>query len=396
MLSFDYLGGLIASILFPLVLLPYFGLVQLGFITGLINLSMAFLALALFWSHIKHKMIHLVSLILIGCILVSGAIFSAKIYNFIESGLYRDPIVYSEQTLFQRIVLTKKGNDTRLYLNGGIQFSSQDEYRYHEGLILPAMLAKLTQNQNLNIVIFGGGDGLAVKQLLRFNDSIASVTVVDIDQVMTNLAKNSNLLTSINGDSLNSTKVKIANQDAWSWIQTQSKESIDLIISDLPDPDDTAVAKLYSQEFFKFSNLALKKNGLFITQSSSPYATPKVFWSENKTLATVFPQIIPYQVYVPSFGLWGFNLASKEQIDQNDIKQLIINQKSTFDQNQNLKSARFLSSTNLESIFTLSPDILDPKLSNGMNIDLNTLKINTLDNLILVKYYTETGQEVLI
>ncbi len=301
-LSFDYLGGLLASVLFPLILLPYFGLVRLNFLIGLLNLCMATLGLYLFWNQIKNKIIHVVSISVIFILLLSAAFWSNSIYNFIENGLYRDPIVYSTQSQFGRIVVTKKGNDARLYLNGGIQFSSQDEYRYHEALVMPALLLLSQRPSKLNVAILGGGDGLAVTQILKFSFFLEKVSLVDIDSKMTDLGKNSELFKNLNQNSLNSNKVQIYNHDAWSWLQEQPRNSLDLIISDLPDPDDSAIAKLYSQEFFKFSSLALKENGIFVTQSSSPFTTPKVFWSENKTLSSVFPQVLPYQAYVPSFG----------------------------------------------------------------------------------------------
>ena len=392
-LSFDYLGGLLASVLFPLILLPYFGLVKLNFLIGLLNLCMATLGLYLFWSQIKNKIIHIFSISIIFILLLSATFWSSSIYNFIENGLYRDPIVYSTQSQFGRIVVTKKGNDTRLYLNGGIQFSSQDEYRYHESLVMPALLLSSQKPTKLNVAVFGGGDGLAVTQILKFSSFLEKVSLVDIDPKMTDLAKNSELFKNLNQNSLNSDQVQIYNRDAWAWLQEQPRNSLDLIISDLPDPDDSAIAKLYSQEFFKFASLALKADGVLVTQSSSPYTTPKVFWAENKTLSSVFPQVIPYQAYVPSFGQWGFHITSKQAKEQSDILKSLYSYQPEKEQLAILNSNQYIDTPNLTQIFTLSPDLKTPKLSTGEKIDLNSLKINTLDNLILIKYYTETGRE---
>jgi spermidine synthase len=389
-LSFDYLGGLAASLLFPLILLPYFGLVQLSFLVGIINCLMAVLAIYLFWEKIKTKIEYPIYLSLVLISLIVGVIYSSQIYNFVESYLYRDPIVYSAQTKYQRIVLTKKAEDVRLYLNGGIQFSSTDEYRYHEGLVMPAMVNLLEQKPGvkLKIAVLGGGDGLAVRELLKFEDSIDEIHLVDLDKGVTDLAKNTDILKRLNGNSLANPKVKVLNADAWTWIQEQPKESLDLIINDFPDPDETVVSKLYSQEFFKFIQRVLGQNGILVTQSTSSYATPKAFWGINKTLKSVFPQTQPYSVYVPSFGLWGFNLA---------VKNGEFNLAKTFQNelvNRILKNNKFINQNTISKIFTLEPDILEPRLKNGQKIDLTQIKINTLDNLILTNYYAEAGQEV--
>jgi|694.fasta_scaffold94755_3 spermidine synthase len=389
-LSFDYLGGLAASLLFPLILLPYFGLVRLSFLVGIINCLMAGLAIFLFWDYLKIKIGYIFYLGLVTVVLITGVIFSTQIYNFVESYLYADSILYSTQTKYQRIVLTKKNQDLRLYLNGGIQFSSTDEYRYHEGLVMPALANFLEQNPNkkVKIAVLGGGDGLAVRELLKFEDFIDQIYLIDLDKGVTDLAQNSYLLRDLNQNSLSNSKVKVINTDAWSWIQEQPKNSLDIIINDFPDPDETVISKLYSQEFFRFIYRALAPKGVLTTQSTSSYATPKAFWGIHKTLNSVFATTKPYNVYIPSFGLWGFNLAIKEGdfvLDQN------LQNKAT---QQILQTNQFINQEGVSKIFALEPDILQPRLKNGQQIDLNELKINTLDNLILTNYYAQAGQEV--
>ena len=601
-LSFDYLGGLAASLLFPLLLLPYFGLVRLSFVTGIVNCLMAILALAIFWKELKTSFLgrwgHSFLIFLILAILIFGTIWSSFIYNFLESQLYRDPIIYSTQTPYQRVVLTKKFRDIRLFLNGGVQFSSLDEYRYHESLVMPAMVNLLanwqkepknssenasqtlfqsqpenlpqtiTQSQNLDnspkvknleklskiipnsqknekieiqnlelalqnfknqtkkslqfiqkkielktknenpkteilldrsqknskmvenefeklvnksdkatnffrglsflfgnnpvdknatlensqtksdiiskinpdsqnplknqeklelnlrnlqdlqknsinqneinlknqendnkndnnlqkyaesvgkiensenktpklkIVVFGGGDGLAVREILKFDKYIEKIWLVDIDKEITNLAANTTLLANLNQNSLKNPKVEVINADAWGWIQSQKNDNLDLIISDFPDPDDNAIAKLYSQEFYRFAHQKLTKNGLIVTQSSSPYTTPKAFWGINQTLKSVFAKVLPYTAYVPSFGLWGFQIASKNL----DFEPTKINSVSNFLQNQssiNLPSKKqklaqsFETSDNLGGIdFDNKNKILKNSLKNSSN-----------------------------
>jgi spermidine synthase len=389
-LSFDYLGGLAASLLFPLILLPYFGLVQLSFLVGILNSLMAFLAIYIFWEKVKNKIIYPIYSATVLIALIVGLVYSSSIYNFIESYLYRDPILYSVQSKYQRIVLTKKDNDLRLYLNGGIQFSSTDEYRYHESLIMPAIASLIEQSPNikLKIAVLGGGDGLAVRELLKFENFIDRIYLVDLDQGVTDLAKSTAIMKNLNNNSLNNAKVDVLNLDAWDWIQQQPLGSLDLVINDFPDPDETVISKLYSKEFFKFINRTLNDKGILVTQSTSAYATPVAFWAINKTLQSVFNSTYAYTSYIPSFGLWGYNLSIKSG-------QLYVNQKFTNpDVIKVLNSNKYINQDTFTKVFTLEPDVLQPLLKNGDKINLDNIKVNTLDNLILTNYYLQIGQEV--
>jgi spermidine synthase len=295
-LSFDYLGGLAASLLFSSILLPWLGLVRLNFLTGILNLVMALICMLIFWKRLKQGPLQLLVWFFASVVLISGAVFSKEIYDFSESRLYSDQIIYSEQTPYQRVVVTKRANDLRLYLNGGVQFSTLDEYRYHESLVVPGFLQLLSnqevQEDSLQVVFFGGGDGLAVREALKFEKYIKKIQVVDIDPAVTNLAK-SELFAAYNHSSLLHEKVEVINQDVWLWIQEQSHQNFDLIVSDLPDPQEEVIARLYTKEFYKFCRLSMKEGAVFISQSSGIYNTPKVFWSVHKTLQEVFFEVVP-------------------------------------------------------------------------------------------------------
>ncbi len=379
-LSFDYLGGLAASLLFPFVLLPYLGLVQLSILTGLVNTAMAFLAIYVFYKILSRPVLK--SIIALGVLITLSVIyiFSSNIYNFLESGFYFDPIIYSSQSQYQRIVVTKNGTDTRLYLNGGIQFSTLDEYRYHEALVIPAMSGLLPCSDcQLKIAVFGGGDGLVIRQLLKFSDNISKIYLVDIDGEVTNLFKQTPFFQSLNGDSLNSDKVQIINEDAWSWLRSQNYDSFDLIISDLPDPQESTIARLYTKEFYTDAKLRLKENGVFVTQASSVIDTKMAFWGINQTMGAVFDSqnITPYSVYVPSFGLWGFQVVGKnERVEFDDS--LIDN-----------IATQYLDSKTLENSTSLGKDVYEIKDKSGAIIKIDDLEVNTLDRLILTIYYNQ-------
>ncbi len=383
-LSFDYLGGLAASVLFPLLLLPYFGLVRLNFIIGLLNILTAVLAALVFWNKLaKTKILVLTVLSLVSGLLILGIIYSSSVYNFVESYLYRDSIIYSTQSKYQRIVFTQSGKDLRLYLNGGIQFSALDEYRYHESLVIPAMLYVLSQKPDtpLKIAVLGGGDGLAVRELLKFRKHIDQIKLVEIDPVMVDLAKNLLPLKELNQESLTQPEVDVIVEDAWLWVQRQPKQYFDLIITDFPDPDEVSLAKLYSLEFFKLINQLLTETGALVLQSTSPYATPTAFWCVYKTLTRAFPEVYPYNVYIPSFGLWGFQLAIK-QPGSFAIENLATSSGL-------LRDNHYVNSQTISAMFQLEPDILEPRLKDGQKINKELIQINTLDNLIVSYYYLQ-------
>jgi len=310
-LSFDYIGALVASLAFPLLLLPYFGTVKTGFLIGILNMGIAILNLEIFHEHlVNYKKLKLFSY-LGSLILLIGFLLSFQMVTFLEEFLYRDPVVYVEQSPYQRIVLTQWKQDVRLFLNGNLQFSTVDEYRYHEPLVHVPMLSSKHKEK---VLILGAGDGLAVREILKY-PTVKEIHLVDLDPAMTNLGKNHWLLKKINKDALNSPKVKIFNQDAWEFIN-KSNDIYDVIIADLPDPNDTGLGKLYTKEFFELAKKRLSAMGTFCTQSTSPYFALRSFWCIHTTLDSVFNSCFPYHAYVPSFGDWGFNVAFPYKISK--------------------------------------------------------------------------------
>jgi spermidine synthase len=156
--------------------------------------------------------------------------------------------------------------------------------------------------------VLGGGDGLAVREILKYPE-VKSITLVDLDPQMTQLFATSAPLVKLNENALNSTKVKIVNQDAMVWLEGH-KEQYDIVIIDLPDPSNFSLGKLYSVPFYRLLSKHIANNGLMTVQSTSPYFAPNAFWSINATLKEARLQTWPYHLYVPSFGEWGFVVAS--------------------------------------------------------------------------------------
>ena len=300
----DYIGALFASLLFPLVLVPKLGLMQTSFLFGLLNLFVATMSWYIFRELLGKK--YLIYLFTIFVILVSGFWQSSQLTSMIENRLYKNNIVYSTQTPYQKIVITANNGRTQCYINGAIQFDSIDEHRYHESLVHPAML---TTPKHENILIVGGGDGMALREVLKYDD-VEHITLVDLDPAMTKIFKEHATLSKLNDNAYDNDIVTVVNQDAWKFIET-SNMLYDVIILDLPDPNNISLSRLYSKAFYKVLNNHLSRTGAMVTQASSPMFTRKAFWSIKETMASTALETKAYHTYVPSFGEWGFVMASK-------------------------------------------------------------------------------------
>lgn len=344
-LAFDYLGALAASLVFPLLLLPMMGNMRTAFFTGLINWGIGVFNLLVFRNNLSDK--NKLGLLALGSggLLLAGFVFSFRLVSFADALQFQDKVVLSQQTRYQRIVVTQWNNDLRLYLNGNLQFSSVDEYRYHEALVHLPMLAAARRD---SVLLLGGGDGLALREIWKYPD-VKGVVMVDLDEEMVNLARTQPLFTRLNGGSLDHPKLHRVTDDAFRFVKNNARR-FNVILIDLPDPSDSALGKLYSSEFYKMVSKHLTPDGVMVTQSTSPFLARKPFWSIHQSVRTAFPVVIPYQVYVPSFGLWGFQMAFGARMTPAYAVARIRERLAT------LPSLRFLNADNVGSVFVFDSD----------------------------------------
>lgn len=311
MFSVDYIGALVGGLAFPFVLLPLFGQIEGALIVGLVNAAAGMvLTLTVFRRSLTVRTTAALTVLaaLVVAVLVAGLVYADRFEVDARQALYRDPVVAAERTPYQDIVITQRsvgdlGTDTRLFLNGDLQFSSIDEYRYHESLVHPAM-----SGPHRSVLVLGGGDGLAMREVLRHTD-VESAELVELDPAMIDLARHDDRLTSLNRHSLDDPRVSVVVADAFSWLRS-STQRFDVIIVDMPDPDETATAKLYSQEFYGLVRAHLAAGGRMVVQGGSPYFAPRSYWCIASTIRSAGFGATPYHVDVPSFGDWGFVLAS--------------------------------------------------------------------------------------
>jgi len=305
-LTFDYLGALAVAIAFPLVLVPQLGLIRTGLLFGLLNAGVALWALWLFRHELRRFTAHALACVFTLCALGAAFAGSQQITSLAEDRFYQDRIILAESSPWQRIVVTQGRAGLRLFLNGNLQFAEADEYRYHEALVHPAMAAHGAPRK---VAVLGGGDGLAVRELLRY-PSVESVTLVDLDPNITQLFARDPALVALNGAALRSPKVRVVNTDAFQWLQ-QSGEMFDVIVVDFPDPTNFSIGKLYTNAFYALLEQRLAASGYAVVQTTSPLIARRSFWTVVATIESVGLRATPYHANVPSFGEWGYIIASR-------------------------------------------------------------------------------------
>lgn len=333
-LSWDYVGALLGSIAFPLFLLPTFGLLDSAALVGMLNVSVAAAGIWYFRDRMANPKRLIAATVAVAVGLVTLFFTSGAYQRLLDSHLYTDEVVYRDQTPYQKITMTGWKGDFRLYLNGNIQFSSVDEHRYHEALVHPAMAAARDPR---DILLLGAGDGLALRQLQKYpKDQIDTMTVVDLDPAMTELGRTHPILERLNGRAFEDPRVETHHDDAMNYLR-ETDETYDVIISDLPDPNNESLAKLYTVSFYRLVRAHLRPGGVFVAQSTSPFFARKAFWSIHRTIEEAFcpdgdadaddqprcadpedargsSRVVPYHAWVPTFGDWGFNIAAREPL----------------------------------------------------------------------------------
>lgn len=312
-LSLDYLGALVASLLFPYILLPFLGSLHTALVAGLVNAVLGLgVVLAFKAELLKQRAFRGLAAQALGVIAALGALAwqGEELRARWESDLYADRIVHSEQSAYQQIVLTRRDDHLRLYLNGHLQFASIDEYRYHEALVHPALA--LTPSRE-RVLIIGGGDGLTAREVLKYAD-VEHVDLVELDPAVTRLAQRNLHLTRLNDNALNRRRVRVINEDGLVFLQ-RAHVPYNAILMDLPDPREESLAKLYSVEAYRLCRKLLGPHGVLATQASSPYHARAAYWSIAVALEEAGFAVHSYHLPVPSFGEWGFHLAGQAGLD---------------------------------------------------------------------------------
>lgn len=356
-LAFDYLGALFASVLFPILFVPKLGLIRTSLAFGMLNAAVGLWATWLLQPLIPRGVFGLrVRGVLVLALLAIAFIQSNRLTTLAETALYSDEIVHTKSSPYQRIVVTKGRAGFNLYLNGHLQFASMDEYRYHEALVHPAMALSANPKR---VLILGGGDGLGLREVLRW-PSVTAVTLVDLDPAMTGLSDSYPPLAALNRGAFSDSRVTVVNRDAFVWADDPC-EPFDAAIVDFPDPSNYSVGKLYTTRFYRKLRQKLAPGAGVSVQCTSPLFARNSYWCVVRTLEASGFSVRPYHAAVPSFGVWGFALCRKEP----------------FEIPRELPPGlRFLTPAMVPCLFDLPPD------QGPLDVE-----VNRLDNQVLVRYH---------
>lgn len=304
-LAWDYVGALFVALAFPLALVPRLGLARTALALGLLNALVALWSVSLFRERLPRRGALVVQGLLVTALLSGAFAHAGKLSALAEHGLYVNEIVHAETTPYQRVVVTRSPRDFQLFLSGALQFSSGDEYRYHEALVHPAMAAAAEPRR---VLVLGGGDGLAVREVLR-HAAVERVVLVDLDEAVTRLAREFPPLVELNGGALADPRVTLVHADAMQYL-ADDRGVHDVVIVDFPDPSSFSVGKLYTETFYERLMARVAPDGAVSVQSTSPLQAPRSYWCIAATLEAAGFVVRPYRCGVPSFGEWGFMLAT--------------------------------------------------------------------------------------
>ncbi len=366
----DYFGALAGGIFFAFVALPRLGLTYTPVVLGLVNFTVASILLFTFRKNLSYRKIIYPNFIFVLSSILVLFIFIKPIILYGEQKKYKDTIIYKKQTRYQRIVITRWKNDYWLFINGNEQFSSFDEEKYHEPLVHPAM-ALLREKRN--VLILGGGDGMALREVLKY-PQVKKVVLVDIDPEITRLAEEHPVLMKLNGESLRDSRVKVVNEDAYKYLSSK-EDFYNFILVDLPDPNAIELSMLYSVEFYRLAKRHLSPGGVLVTQATSPIYSKKAFLCIMKTMREADLTVLPYHNQIPTLGEWGWVLGvDSSYLSTKELKR--ISQNLDFD----FVPTRFINREAMISMVNFGKGITD---------STEEIEINSRFNPVLVRYYRE-------
>ncbi|MER5178841.1 polyamine aminopropyltransferase [Streptomyces sp. NPDC002896] len=289
----DYVGALIGGLAFPFLLLPLYGQLTGALLTGAVNaLTGAALVLGLFRRDLsvrsRRTLIAVNAAVL--ALLATGVALVDDFEQAAREAMYGPHVRAVVRTDEQEIVLTAGRNGSvDLFFDGRLQMSSLDERRYHEALVQPAM-----NGPHAHVLILGGGDGLAAREVLRYS-GVRRVDVVELDAGVVRLARTDPALSALNGHVYRDPRVNVIGGGAFHRLRGMD-HTYDVVISDLPDPALTRSAKLYSQEFYGLVSRVLADDGRLVVHAGSASSRPRVFWTVEATVRSAGLRTAPYRV----------------------------------------------------------------------------------------------------
>ncbi|MER5960986.1 spermidine synthase [Streptomyces sp. NPDC002057] len=325
----DYVGALVGGLAFPFLLLPWLGQLTGALVTGAVNaVAGGGLVLWVFRRDLTPRSRALLIAVNVSvlAVLATATVLVDDFEQAARRAVYGDRVRVAIHTELQEVVVTGgREGPPDLFLDGRLRVAGQDEYRYHEALVHPAM-----NGAHARVLIVGGGDGMAAREALRY-PGVRSVTVVELDPGVVRLARTDPALATLNAQAFRDRRVRVVRADAFHWLRGATdrvQERYDVVISDLPDPGITPSTKLYSEEFYGLVGQVLTPAGRFAVHAGSVTDRPRTYWTVDATLRAAGFATRPYSASgrTPGFaagpdradrssgtgrgpGDWGFLLA---------------------------------------------------------------------------------------
>ncbi|MGY0017555.1 polyamine aminopropyltransferase [Streptomyces sp. cg35] len=288
----DYVGALVGGLAFPFLLLPMLGQLTGALLTGAVNaVAGGALVLGLFRRDLstRGRWLLLVANVTVLGLLAAAWVLVDDFERAARQAMFGAHIRVAERTGEQEVVLAGgEHGPVDLYLDGQLRVSGRDEARYHAALVDPAMRGA----PHARVLVLGGGDGLAVREVLR-HPGVRRVDVVDTDPGVVRLARTDPRLTSLNGRALNDPRVRVTTGDVFSRLRAVRRAvPYDVVVCDLPDPGRTDSTKLYSQEFYGLVGRVLGPRGRVVVHGG---AVSGRFWTVESTVRSAGLRVVAYR-----------------------------------------------------------------------------------------------------
>lgn len=348
-LALDYLGALAGSLMLPAFVLPGGGYLRGAALLGAVTLFASLGAYMHGRAGARHRALA-GGVLLFATLPVGGALLHGdRLLDWAWSRITGERILRREHSAYQEILLTRGSAGLGLRLNGRIQFQQQWERRYHEALVHPALSLAPARR---DVLLLGGGDGLPVREILRYGD-VQRVTLVDLDPRMIALSREEPRLVALNEGALSDERVRVIHEDAFRFV-AQSLDTFDVIIVDLPVPVSLSLSKLYSVEFYRNVAARLRPKGLIAVQSTAFDASrARVLACIGRSLRAAGLRARPYLL-----EKMGYHMAGRQPFDPQTLA---------------LRApTRFLTSETARGLFALPADIT------ALDAEVNTVESHAL------------------
>jgi spermidine synthase len=359
-MAVEYLGALVGAVVLAMAVLPHLASMRAAIVFGLLHAASAWLAARVFAADLEDAHSARARSLAVMAVLGVAWLLSFRLTRAADQEISGDEVIFVQQTSYQRVVVTRGHGGVNLFLDGNLQFASVDEYRYHEALVHPAMSQAPRRTR---VLVLGGGDGLAVREILRYGD-VGEVTLVDLDPGITGLARTAPWLRALNERSLDAPRVRVVNDDAMVWLERERVGPFDVAIVDFPDPNNHSLGKLYTSRFYRILRARLRDDAVIAVQATSPLAARRSYWCVARTMASTGLHVRPYHALVPSFGEWGYVLASPTVLSEG-LRRLPA-------------GLRYVTEAQWQAMTYFAPDMAP--------VDV---ELNRLNDQVLVRYYEE-------